>query len=42
MFSEKTKRRAAYWGKKLECPVDEDANYENTYVSRGYFMSISC
>lgn len=33
MFSKATKERAAYWGRKLECPVDENANYENTYVS---------
>ena len=22
----------AYWAQKLECPVDDNANYENTYV----------
>ena len=32
MFSRETKEKIAYWGAKLECPVDEDANYENTYV----------
>ncbi|RFU32379.1 hypothetical protein B7463_g3981, partial [Scytalidium lignicola] len=31
MVSEKTKKRIAYWAQKLECPVDDDANYENTY-----------
>ncbi|EPE35347.1 hypothetical protein GLAREA_11046 [Glarea lozoyensis ATCC 20868] len=25
------RERARYWARKLECPVDEDANYENTY-----------
>ncbi|KAL1871969.1 hypothetical protein Daus18300_004606 [Diaporthe australafricana] len=25
------KSRAAYWAKRLECPVDEDANYRNTF-----------
>jgi hypothetical protein len=33
MFSKETKEKIAYWGTKLECPVDDDANYENTYVS---------
>jgi hypothetical protein len=33
MVSQRTKERAAYWADKLECPVDEHANYENTYVS---------
>ena len=23
-----------YWAKRLECPVDEDAGYHNTFVSR--------
>lgn len=23
--------RASYWAKRLECPVDEDANYRNTF-----------
>jgi hypothetical protein len=32
MLSERAKERVAYWGRKLECPVDENANYENTYV----------
>ena len=33
MVSESMKERAAFWARKLECPVDEHANYENTYVS---------
>jgi hypothetical protein len=33
MFGPEIKEKIAYWGAKLECPVDEDANYENTYVS---------
>ena len=33
MFSKETKEKIAYWGAKLECPFDEDATYENTYVS---------
>ena len=33
MFSKEAKEKIAYWGAKLECPVDDDANYENTYVS---------
>jgi hypothetical protein len=32
MLSPKTKEKLAYWAKKLECPVDDNANYENTYV----------
>ncbi len=32
MLSQTTKKRVKYWATKLECPVDEDANYENTYV----------
>lgn len=31
MFSEKSKARARFWAKRLECPVDDNANYENTY-----------
>lgn len=31
MVSEKTKTRVAYWAKRLECPVDEDADYKNTF-----------
>lgn len=31
MVSKATKEKATYWAAKLECPVDEDANYENTY-----------
>lgn len=23
--------RASYWAKRLECPVDENANYRNTF-----------
>jgi NCS1 family nucleobase:cation symporter-1 len=33
MLSPETKKKIAYWGAKLECPVDDNANYENTYVS---------
>jgi nucleobase:cation symporter-1, NCS1 family len=29
-----TKEKVAYWATKLECPVDENADYENTYVGR--------
>lgn len=25
------KSRASYWAKRLECPVDENANYRNTF-----------
>jgi hypothetical protein len=39
MFSEGTKEKLADWGRRLECPVDEDANYENTYVSSLSFLS---
>ncbi|KAI9731221.1 MAG: hypothetical protein M1834_005414 [Cirrosporium novae-zelandiae] len=31
MLSEESKAKAKYWAKRLECPVDENANYENTY-----------
>ncbi|KAF9637839.1 hypothetical protein BFW01_g8735 [Lasiodiplodia theobromae] len=31
MASEKTNGRLAYWAKRLECPVDENANYKNTF-----------
>ena len=34
MVSQATKERVKYWAMKLECPVDENANYENTYVYR--------
>lgn len=34
MLSQRTKERFSYWANKLECPVDENANYENTYVRR--------
>ncbi|CAG8983072.1 hypothetical protein HYALB_00006100 [Hymenoscyphus albidus] len=30
MVSQRTKERISYWANKLECPVDEHANYENT------------
>ena len=32
MFHDKSNSKARYWARKLECPVDENANYENTYV----------
>jgi NCS1 family nucleobase:cation symporter-1 len=32
MVLKTTKERALYWATKLECPVDDNANYENTYV----------
>jgi hypothetical protein len=32
MVHEETKVKARHWAKKLECPVDDNANYENTYV----------
>jgi len=32
MVSQKMKAKVAYWAKKLECPVDDNANYENTYA----------
>ena len=32
MFSEKTKQKSHDWAKRLECPVDDERNYENTYV----------
>lgn len=31
-MSPQTKERLKYWGRKLECPVDDNANYENNYV----------
>lgn len=39
---------ATYWAYKFECPVDENANYENTYVNslyswvgcRCYFLAV--
>lgn len=36
MVSQKNRERVAYWAAKLECPVDDGANYENTYVSETY------
>lgn len=39
MVSEKTKVKAREWAKRLECPVDDNANYENTYVSRIHFQT---
>jgi hypothetical protein len=32
MVSRTAKEKVAYWARNLECPVDENANYENTYV----------
>ena len=32
MVSQRMKERVAYWSRKLECPVDDNANYENSYV----------
>jgi hypothetical protein len=32
MLSKTTKEKMVYWATKLECPVDDNANYENTYV----------
>ena len=32
MVSKTTKEKVVYWATKLECPVDDNANYENTYV----------
>lgn len=37
MVYETTKDKVAHWAIKLECPVDEDANYENTYVSKSLY-----
>lgn len=34
MVSEKTQSKARYWAERLECPVDEDAGYRNTFVSK--------
>lgn len=31
MVSQRTKERLKIWARRLECPVDDDANYENTY-----------
>jgi NCS1 family nucleobase:cation symporter-1 len=31
MVSENTKARLRYWAKRLECPVDEERDYENTF-----------
>ncbi|RDW72943.1 hypothetical protein BP6252_06850 [Coleophoma cylindrospora] len=31
MPSQISKARVQHWSKRLECPVDENANYENTY-----------
>jgi nucleobase:cation symporter-1, NCS1 family len=31
MVSQETKFRARYWAKRLECPVDENAEYRNTF-----------
>lgn len=31
MAGETNKSRVSYWAKRLECPVDEDANYRNTF-----------
>ena len=32
MFPGKSNSKRRDWARKLECPVDENANYENTYV----------
>ncbi|KAL1303023.1 hypothetical protein AAFC00_003336 [Neodothiora populina] len=31
MLTEKTKPKVEYWAKRLECPIDEDAGYHNTF-----------
>lgn len=31
MMAGEIKSRASYWAKRLECPVDENANYRNTF-----------
>ncbi len=31
MFSDSTRQSARRWAKRLECPVDENANYKNTF-----------
>ena len=31
--SEERVEKAKSWAKRLECPVDEDAGYHNTFVS---------
>lgn len=33
MTSEKGSSKLSYWAKRLECPVDENATYHNTFVS---------
>lgn len=31
MTAEKTKKAVVDWAKRFQCPVDEDANYKNTF-----------
>jgi len=31
MISPKTKAKLSFWARRLECPVDENANYKNTF-----------
>jgi NCS1 family nucleobase:cation symporter-1 len=40
MVSKTTKERVVYWATKLECPVDDNANYENTYVCTMGFSDV--
>jgi NCS1 family nucleobase:cation symporter-1 len=40
MVSKTTKERVVYWATKLECPVDDNANYENTYVCTTDFSDV--
>jgi NCS1 family nucleobase:cation symporter-1 len=39
--SKTTKERVVYWATKLECPVDDNANYENTYVCSTDLFDVS-
>jgi nucleobase:cation symporter-1, NCS1 family len=32
MDSSEKADKVKYWAKRLECPVDEDAGYHNTFV----------
>ena len=41
MVSKTTKERVVYWATKLECPVDDNANYENTYVCSIDILEVS-
>ena len=40
MMEDKNAEKFKSWAKRLECPVDEDAGYHNTFVSLSNALDI--